>query len=78
MEGLGFEKFSRRVYLEEMATEGRIAQEMRLINQLLQEIGKASNMVTYGKNEVKNAVDAGAVKQLLVIDELLRNEDVEG
>jgi protein pelota len=60
-----------------MATEGRIAQELRLINQLLQEVGKSSNMVTYGKNEVKNAVDAGAVKQLLIIDELLRNEDVE-
>jgi protein pelota len=73
----GIREILQKGVLEEMATEGRIAQEMRLINQLLQEVGKSSNMVTYGKNEVKNAVDTGAVEQLLVIDVLLRNEDVE-
>jgi protein pelota len=73
----GIQEILQKGVLEEMATEGRIAQEMRLINQLLQEIGKASNMVTYGLNEVKNAAEAGAVKNLLVIDELLRKEDVE-
>ncbi len=73
----GIREILQKGVLEEMATEGRIAQEMRLITQLLQEIGKASNMVTYGLNEVKEAAEAGAVKQLLVIDDLLRNEDVE-
>jgi len=73
----GIQEILQKGVLEEMATEGRIAQEMRLINQLLQEIGKASNMVTYGLNEVKNAAEADAVKNLLVIDELLRKEDVE-
>ncbi len=73
----GIREILQKGVLEEMATEGRIAQEMRMITLLLQEIGKASDMVTYGKREVKDAVGAGAVKNLLVIDDLLRNEDVE-
>jgi len=34
-------------------------------------------MVTYGKHKVKIAAEAGAIEELLVIDELLREEDVE-
>ncbi len=60
-----------------MATEGRIAEEMRVMTEVLQEIGKTSNLVTYGKKEVEVAAQAGAVEQLLVIDELVREPDVE-
>jgi protein pelota len=48
-----------------------------MIARVLEEIGKNSKMVTYGKNEVKTAAEAGAVEELLIIDELLREQDIE-
>lgn len=73
----GIREVLQKGVLEEMATEGRIAQEMRVITDVLQEIGKTSDLVAYGKKEVKAAALAGAVEQLLVLDELVRQEDVE-
>jgi protein pelota len=54
-----------------------ILEEMRMMNRVLEEIGKTSNLVTYGKKEVTKASEAGAVEQLLVIDQLIRERDVE-
>jgi protein pelota len=73
----GIHEVLQKGILEEMATEGRIAEEIRMMARVLEEIGKTSNMVTYGKKEVKTAAEAGAVEELLVIDEMLREEDVE-
>lgn len=73
----GIREVLQKGLLENMATEGRIAEEMRAMTEVLQEIGKSSNLVTYGKKEVEVAAQAGAVKQLLVIDELVRETDVE-
>lgn len=73
----GIREVLQKGLLEEMATEGRIAQEIRVMAEVLQEIGKSSNLVTYGKKEVEDAALAGAVKQLLVIDKLVRKEDIE-
>jgi protein pelota len=73
----GIVEVLKKGLIEKMAAEGRIAQEMRLIDQILAEIGKSSDMVTYGKNEVKKAAESGAVEQLMVSDALVREEDVE-
>jgi protein pelota len=74
---VGIGEVVKKGILEEMAIEGRIAHEMSMVNKILEEIGQTSSLVTYGKNEVKNAVDAGAVEHLLVIDELVRVESIE-
>jgi protein pelota len=73
----GIREVLQKGILEEMATEGRIAHEMRTMARVLEEIGKTSNLVAYGKKEVKNAAETGAVEQLLILDELLRERDVE-
>ncbi len=73
----GIREVLQKGLLEDMATEGRIAEEMRVMTEVLQEIGKTSNLVTYGKKEVEVAAQAGAVEQLLVIDKLVRELDVE-
>ncbi len=75
---VGIQEVLKKGSIEQMAAEGRIAQEMRLMNKVLEEIGKSSNKVTYGKSEIVNASNAGAVKNLLVLDNLVRQEDVEG
>lgn len=63
--------------IEKMAAEGRIAQEIRLVEEVLGEIGKSSNTVAYGKKEVKEAALSGAAETLLVIDVLVRERDIE-
>jgi protein pelota len=50
---------------------------MRLMGKVLEEIGKSSNLAAYGKNEVINAANAGAVERLLVLDEKVREEETE-
>lgn len=74
---VGIQEVLRKGTIEQMATEGRIAQEMRLINKILEEIGKSSNLVAYGKSDVENASNAGAVEDLLVLDNLVREEEIE-
>ena len=75
---VGIREVLKKGTIEQMATEGRIAQEMRLMGKVLEEIGKSSHLAAYGKNEVTNAANAGAVKRLLVLDEMVREEDTEG
>lgn len=73
----GIGEVLKKGILEKMATEGRIAQEIRLVNEVLEEIGRSSKLVTYGKSQVKNASTAGAVDKLLVIDTLVREKEME-
>lgn len=74
---VGIQEVLRKGTIEQMAAEGRIAQEMRLINKVLEEIGKTSKLVAYGKSDVENASNAGAVETLLVLDNMVRMEEIE-
>ncbi len=74
---VGIQEVLKKGTIEQMAAEGRIAQEMRLMNKVLEEIGKSSNMVAYGKSDVENASNAGAVENLLVLDNMVRKEEIE-
>ncbi|MGZ7117748.1 MAG: mRNA surveillance protein pelota [Methanobacterium sp.] len=74
---VGIQEVLKKGTIEEMAAEGRIAQEMRLMNKVLEEIGKSSDMVVYGKDEVENASNVGAVENLLVLDNMVRREEIE-
>ena len=73
----GIAEVLKKGLIEKMATEGRIAQEIRYVEKVLEEIGKASQTVAYGKKEVTQAVQTGAAETLLVIDEMVRYKDVE-
>jgi protein pelota len=54
--------------------EERIEKETKLVEELITEIHKDSGLAAYGIAEVKKAVEAFAVKQLLVLDEYLRTD----
>lgn len=61
----------------EIASSFRIAEEAELIEELLREIsveGKAG----YGFDEVRGKAEIGAVRTLLILDELLREERIGG
>lgn len=54
----------------------RVARETRLVEQLFSEIG-SDGLFAYGMQSVRTAVEAGAVKTLLVIDEKVRTDEAD-
>jgi len=74
----GLEEIIQRGVLEKVVKETKIQQESNALKELFAEINKMDGLAAYGIKEVKNACDAGAVKVLLVSNELLRKEKVRG
>jgi protein pelota len=67
----GFQEVLRRGAIQRVAEETRITREAQLIEALLAGIAKGGK-VAYGYDEVKKAVDYGAVETLMIADEVLR------
>ncbi|MEM4598183.1 MAG: mRNA surveillance protein pelota [Candidatus Diapherotrites archaeon] len=61
---------------ENIARDSQLAEEARLIEKLLEEIAKGK-LATYGFEQVKKAVECGAVDRLLVLDKLLQERKDE-
>jgi protein pelota len=55
---------------------GRVAMETSLVEELMARIGKGG-AVSYGLNEVRGAIEAGAAETLLVTDALVRSKGSE-
>ncbi|HUI39715.1 MAG TPA: mRNA surveillance protein pelota [Methanothrix sp.] len=72
----GFQEVLRRGAVKSVLESSRIAQEARLIEDLMREIA-TDGRAAYGLKEVENAVNFGAVEHLLVLDELARRRGVD-
>lgn len=59
--------------VEHIAKENRVVFETKMVDQLFQEI-KKNGLASYGSEEVKYALQNGAVDRLLITDELVRSE----
>ncbi|MGM0399182.1 MAG: mRNA surveillance protein pelota [Halobacteriota archaeon] len=71
--GRGVHEVLKRGAVDEVQEQTRIAEESALIDELME--GMATDgAVAYGIDEVKQAVEYGAVETLLVLDERLRQE----
>ena len=64
----GIAEVLKKGTVEKLTSENRVAQEMSAINNLLTEIAKNSSKVAYGAKETTNAINLGAVEQLLILD----------
>ena len=62
--------------VEKLTAENRVAQEMAAINNLLTQIAKNSSKIAYGVKETSNAINLGAVEQLLILDNEVPNNDM--
>lgn len=74
---VGISEVLRKGTVEKLATENRVAFEIAAVNDLLGEISKSSKLVVYGKKDVMDAINMGAVEKLLVLDNLIRSDDLE-
>jgi protein pelota len=57
--------------------QDRISKEISLVEELLTEISK-NNLAVYGLKDTENAVNAGAVKALLITDSLIQKSRENG
>ncbi|MFB6123529.1 MAG: mRNA surveillance protein pelota [Haloferacaceae archaeon] len=69
----GVHEVLKRGAVEEVQAETRIAREAELIDELMERIAEGTK-VAYGVDEVAKAADFGAVEDLLIVDERLREE----
>ena len=77
VERSGIIELLKRRVIEKTLGEVRAERELAAVEEALEEIYKERN-ATYGLEEVKKAAEYGAVKKLLVLDQLLRSrEEVE-
>lgn len=68
----GFQEVLRRGTIDKIANEMRISKEAKLIEELSEEIAK-DGKAAYGYEEVKNALELGAIETMMILDETLRN-----
>ncbi len=74
---VGISEILKKGTIEKITAENRVASEMRAVNKVLEEIAKSSDEVAYGKNMVISAANAGAIQELLILDKLVRQQDME-
>ena len=73
---VGISEVLKKGTVEKLTSENRVAIEMGAINKLLEQIGKNSSKIAYGSKEVKNAINMGAVSELLVLDTKVADENM--
>jgi protein pelota len=69
----GVHEVLKRGAVEDVQKETRIAEESDLIDELMERIAEGAK-VAYGPEQVAQAADYGAIEELLVLDEQLREE----
>ena len=73
----GIQEVLKNGLIENLTKDAKIATEISSVNKLLENIGKSSNLVTYGLSQVNNAANMGAIEKLLVVDELVRQDNIQ-
>lgn len=68
----GVQEILKRGVIGRIVSDSRVSYETGLVEKLLEEIAKDSGLAAYGLNEVKKAMEYGAVERLLISDEFLR------
>ncbi|WP_432703673.1 mRNA surveillance protein pelota [Methanothermobacter thermautotrophicus] len=74
----GISEVLRKGTVERVSSEKRIASEIRNVNEFLEKLARDPDSVVYGKGEVMDAINMGAVEKLLVLDRVVSREDIEG
>ncbi len=69
---VGIQEVIKKGVIDRVVEESRVTYETVLMEKVLSEISKNTNLATYGLSEVKNAIKYGAIETLLLSDVFLR------
>ena len=73
---VGIAEVLKKGTVEKLTSEHRVASEMMAVNRLLEEIAKNSAKVVYGLKQTTDAINLGAVSQLLILDVKVAGENM--
>ena len=73
----GIQEVLKNGLIESLSKDAKIAKETTQVNKLLEEIGKSSQQVTYATKNTQNAANMGAIELLLVVDNMVRNPEIQ-
>ncbi|KAA0006711.1 MAG: mRNA surveillance protein pelota [Thermoplasmata archaeon] len=71
---VGIKEAIKRGIIEKIDEKNRVAKEMRVVEEILEEIAK-NGAVAYGKEEVEKAIEMGAVEKLVILNSMVRKEE---
>ncbi len=71
----GLEEILKRGEFKKLLQDISITLHSKLMEEFLLRVSKKRNLIAYGLDDVKAAVDAGAVEEILVLDKLLFSPD---
>ncbi|BBG24628.1 mRNA surveillance protein pelota [Sulfuracidifex tepidarius] len=74
----GLNELLRRDMIDQLIRDYEIAEGRKQMDRINELIAKGSRLATYGKEEVKKAVEMGAVETLVILSELIMKETEEG
>jgi protein pelota len=74
---VGIQEILKKGLVEKSTSENRIAKEISAIDKILEKIALDSNTVVYGKEETIVAANAGAIKELFILDIFVRTPNME-
>ncbi len=69
---VGIQEIIKRGIVEKIVEESRISIETMLVERVFEEIGRGTMLAAYGMDDVRNALELGAVEKLLISDRFLR------
>lgn len=70
----GVSELMKKGVIEKIAGEAQMEREENLLEQFMMHLHKDDGLSAYGKKEVAQAVESGAVESLLVLDDSLRKD----
>ena len=70
----GITELMKRGVIEKIAGEAQMEKEEKLFEEFMVRVNKDTGLSAYGKKEVAQAVEMGAVESLLVLDDALRKD----
>lgn len=73
----GLQEVVKRGGVEQVLEDSRISREVQIIEEFLTELKKDSGKMTYGLEEIEQALEMGAIDKLIVLDEKARDESIE-
>ncbi len=73
----GVNEVIKRGGLDKILAESRLSLETNLVEKFLEHLGKDTGLGIYGKKEVLQAAENGAIAELLVSDKMLRDKVTE-
>lgn len=71
----GIAELMKKGVIEKIAGEAQVEKEEKLFEEFMVRVHKGTGLAAYGKKEVAQAVELGAVETLLVLDESLRKDN---